>query len=91
MKLSFNSHKAVIAYCIANGLPDTEAALRQEVNFGEDVFNSATAQKYEGMLEKKWTSIARLQRKVPMFNHPKYLNFTHSVTSNEYFMIDNRT
>lgn len=81
----------MIAYCIANDLPDTEAALRQEVNFGEDVFNPATAKKYEGMLEKKWTGIARLQKKVSISNHPKYLNFTHSMSSNDYFMIDNGT
>ncbi|KAI9035104.1 nuclear distribution protein nudF [Aspergillus affinis] len=57
-------HKAMIAYLIANDLPDTTAALRKEVNFGEDVFSTTTAKKYEGMLERKWTSIARLQKKI---------------------------
>ncbi|KAL5335631.1 nuclear distribution protein nudF [Aspergillus crustosus] len=57
-------HKAMIAYLIANSLPDTAAALRKELNFGEDIFGTATAKKYEGMLEKKWTSIARLQKRI---------------------------
>ncbi|PWY85991.1 nuclear distribution protein nudF [Aspergillus heteromorphus CBS 117.55] len=57
-------HKSMIAYLLANELPDTAAALRKEVNFGEDVFDANTAKKYQGMLEKKWTSIARLQKKI---------------------------
>jgi platelet-activating factor acetylhydrolase IB subunit alpha len=54
----------MIAHLVANGLSDTAAALRREVNLGEDVFDTTTTKKYEGMLEKKWTSIARLQKKV---------------------------
>lgn len=54
----------MIAYLIANDLSDTADALRREVGFGEDQFSTNTAKKYEGMLEKKWTSIARLQKKV---------------------------
>ncbi|KAB8068803.1 WD40-repeat-containing domain protein, partial [Aspergillus leporis] len=57
-------HKSMIAYLVANNLPTTAAALREEVHFGEDVFDANTAKRYEGMLEKKWTSIARLQRKI---------------------------
>ncbi|OKL60015.1 hypothetical protein UA08_04515 [Talaromyces atroroseus] len=57
-------HKSMIAYLLANGLSDTATALRKEVNLGEDVFDTTTAKKYEGMLEKKWTSIARLQKKI---------------------------
>lgn len=60
----------MIAYLIANNLPDTAAALRKEVNFGEDVFGATTAKKYEGMLEKKWTSIVRLQKKVDLHSRP---------------------
>lgn len=38
---------------------------------GEDVFDAATAKKYEGLLEKKWTSVVRLQKKVgSRFSHP---------------------
>jgi hypothetical protein len=30
---------------------------------GEDVYDPATAKKYETLLEKKWTSVVRLQKK----------------------------
>ena len=39
------------------------AALKQELNIGEG-FDAATSKKYEGLLEKKWTSVVRLQKKV---------------------------
>ncbi|KAK4132149.1 dynein regulator [Trichocladium antarcticum] len=57
-------HRALIAYLISNNLPSTAAALRAEIGLGEDVFNSTTAKKYEGLLEKKWTSVVRLQKKI---------------------------
>jgi platelet-activating factor acetylhydrolase IB subunit alpha len=53
-----------VAYLSANELPNAAAALREELKLSEDVFDSATMKKYETLLEKKWTSIARLQRKV---------------------------
>ncbi|KAJ9149332.1 Nuclear distribution protein PAC1 [Pleurostoma richardsiae] len=57
-------HKAIIAYLAANNLPSTAAALRAELNLGEDTFDAGTARKYEGLLEKKWTSVVRLQKKI---------------------------
>ncbi|KAE8148513.1 Nuclear distribution protein nudF [Aspergillus avenaceus] len=57
-------HKSMIAYLIASGLHDTAATLRRETELAEDVFDATTAKRYEGMLEKKWTSIARLQKKI---------------------------
>lgn len=56
-------HKSIIAYLAANDLPNTAAALREELNLGVDLYDATTAKRYEGLLEKKWTSIARLQRK----------------------------
>ncbi|KAI0196953.1 WD domain-containing protein [Astrocystis sublimbata] len=56
-------HKAIIAYLASNDLPDAAAALRTELNLG-DTFDDATAKKYEGLLEKKWTSVVRLQKKI---------------------------
>jgi len=53
-----------VAYLSANGLPNAAAALRDELKLSEEVFDPATMKKYETLLEKKWTSIARLQRKV---------------------------
>jgi platelet-activating factor acetylhydrolase IB subunit alpha len=57
-------HKSIIAYLSANNLPNTAAALREELTLGEDVYDAATAKKYESLLEKKWTSVVRLQKKV---------------------------
>ncbi|KAJ4415248.1 Lissencephaly-1, partial [Neurospora sp. IMI 360204] len=56
-------HRALIAYLSAANLPNTAAALREELNLSEEVFDPATAKKYEGLLEKKWTSVVRLQKK----------------------------
>lgn len=56
-------HKSIIAYLSANNLPNATAALRTELNLSEDTFDVATAKKYETLLEKKWTSIVRLQKK----------------------------
>ncbi|CZT49420.1 probable Nuclear distribution protein PAC1 [Rhynchosporium secalis] len=50
-------HKSIIAYLSANNLSDAAAALRAELGLGHDIFDAATATKYETLLEKKWTSI----------------------------------
>ncbi|KAI1363825.1 nuclear distribution protein pac-1a [Xylaria arbuscula] len=57
-------HKSIIAYLTANRLIATAAALRTELNLGENEFDPATAEKYQGLLEKKWTSVVRLQKKI---------------------------
>ncbi|KAL0468317.1 nuclear migration protein NudF-2 [Neurospora intermedia] len=57
-------HRALIAYLTAANLPNTAAALREELSLSEEVFDPATAKKYEGLLEKKWTSVVRLQKKI---------------------------
>ncbi|KAK8029330.1 Nuclear distribution protein PAC1 [Apiospora marii] len=57
-------HKSIIAYLAANNLPNAAAAVRADLNLPEDVFDAATAKKYENLLERKWTSIVRLQKKV---------------------------
>lgn len=56
-------HKAIVAYLSSNNLPTAAEALRQELNIA-DTFDAATSKKYEGLLEKKWTSVVRLQKKV---------------------------
>ncbi|KAK2733735.1 protein with putative role during mitosis [Myotisia sp. PD_48] len=50
-------HKSIIAYSLANGLPETAATLRTETNITENDFDASKAEKYETLLEKKWTSI----------------------------------
>ena len=59
----FYRHKAIIAYLSSTNRPNSAATLRQELNIG-DGFDDATSKKYEGLLEKKWTSVVRLQKKV---------------------------
>lgn len=56
-------HKAIIAYLGVINAPNTAAAFREEANVSE-TFDDATRKKYEGLLEKKWTSVVRLQKKV---------------------------
>ena len=58
-----NSHKSIIAYLSSTKLSSSAAALREELGIG-DSFDDVTSKKYEGLLEKKWTSVVRLQKKV---------------------------
>lgn len=58
-----NRHKSIIAYLSSKNLTSSAAALREELSIG-DTFDAATSKKYEGLLEKKWTSVVRLQKKV---------------------------
>ena len=60
-------HKSIIAYLSAANLPNSAAALREELSIG-DTFDAATCKKYETLLEKKWTSVVRLQKKVRIFS-----------------------
>lgn len=56
-------HKSIMAYLTSVNLPQSSAALREEL--GDSVtIDDATIKKYEGLLEKKWTSVVRLQKKV---------------------------
>jgi succinyl-CoA synthetase beta subunit len=57
------SNKAIIAYLGVIGASNTAAAFREEANISAS-FDDATRKKYEGLLEKKWTSVVRLQKKV---------------------------
>ncbi|KAI9844122.1 MAG: protein with putative role during mitosis [Thelocarpon superellum] len=56
-------HKAMVAYLASVNLPTSAAALQEELSLG-DGFDDATRKKYEGLLEKKWTSVVRLQKKI---------------------------
>ncbi|KAK2006148.1 dynein regulator [Colletotrichum eremochloae] len=61
-------HKAIIAYLSSINLPNVAAALREELRIGE-TFDAATSKRYEGLLEKKWTSSMRLQKRVSKTRH----------------------
>ncbi|MCJ1408891.1 protein with putative role during mitosis [Ptychographa xylographoides] len=58
----------MIAYLTSIRQYDSAATLRQDLSIG-DGFDDATTKKYEGLLEKKWTSVVRLQKKVRYANH----------------------
>jgi platelet-activating factor acetylhydrolase IB subunit alpha len=53
----------MLAYLSVINAPQTAETLREELHFDES-YNEATCKKFEGVLEKKWTGIARLQRRV---------------------------
>ena len=53
----------MIAYLTLVSFHNSAAALRQEAGIGDE-FDDVTRKKYEGMLERKWTSVVRLQKKV---------------------------
>ncbi|KAI7668274.1 hypothetical protein KC319_g6443, partial [Hortaea werneckii] len=57
-------HKSLIAYLSACGHTAAAQAVRDDVNLPESSFDPATTKKYEGLLEKKWTSVVRLQKKI---------------------------
>ncbi len=63
-------HKSIVAYLTSINLPQAAAAVRAEINLGE-AFDEATSKKYEGLLEKKWTSVVRLQKKVGYITMPR--------------------
>jgi platelet-activating factor acetylhydrolase IB subunit alpha len=46
-------------------LPESAEVLRREFNLGDN-FDAETCKKYAGLLEKKWTSVVRLQKKVDL-------------------------
>ncbi|KAJ5976261.1 Nuclear distribution protein nudF 1 [Penicillium waksmanii] len=56
-------HKSIIAYLASANLTQSSAALREELGDSITV-DDTTLKKYEGLLEKKWTSIVRLQKKI---------------------------
>lgn len=38
--------------------------MREELGVGDEFLDDGKMKKYEGLLEKKWTSVVRLQKKV---------------------------
>ncbi|KAK1948621.1 hypothetical protein LY78DRAFT_595439, partial [Colletotrichum sublineola] len=50
-------------YLSSINLPNIAAALREKLQIGK-ILDAATSKRYEGLLEKKWTSSMRLQKRV---------------------------
>lgn len=63
-------HKSILAYFSSSGLPNSCAALREELGVGDEFLDVERMKKYEGLLEKKWTSVVRLQKKVCRTSQP---------------------
>jgi platelet-activating factor acetylhydrolase IB subunit alpha len=63
-------HKAILSYLSNSNLQSSYAALKDElallgVSQGSNgTTNGEDEQRYKGLLEKKWTSVIRLQKKV---------------------------
>lgn len=57
-----NRHKAILDYLNASGFSESYAMLQNETHISD--FVPDPKQKYAGLLEKKWTSVIRLQKKV---------------------------
>ncbi|KAF7188898.1 Nuclear distribution protein PAC1 [Pseudocercospora fuligena] len=57
-------HKGIVAYLISTGHADAAQSVRDAVNLSETEFDSGTAKRYEGLIEKKWTGLVRLQKKI---------------------------
>ncbi|CBQ73553.1 probable platelet-activating factor acetylhydrolase ib alpha subunit [Sporisorium reilianum SRZ2] len=55
-------HKSILDYFKTNGLNDSYQTLMREA--GQDGFVPDPKAKYAGLLEKKWTSVIRLQKKI---------------------------
>jgi platelet-activating factor acetylhydrolase IB subunit alpha len=60
--MMINRHKAILDYLCTNGYNTAFDSLKSEAK--QEDFNPDPKQKYAGLLEKKWTSVIRLQKKV---------------------------
>ncbi|WVR06314.1 nuclear distribution protein PAC1 [Kwoniella sp. DSM 27419] len=56
-------HKSMLSYLHAAGMHDTYEALKRETD-NQDFSNDDPKARWVGLLEKKWTSVIRLQKKI---------------------------
>lgn len=55
------SHKSILEYLYSNGFTESFNSLKEETGIEH---TPDAKSKYNGLLEKKWTSVIRLQKKV---------------------------
>ena len=74
-----------------NGFPKTAATLRKELGVPED-FDAAAVKKYTTLLEKKWTTTGRLQKKASQSCRLslEFLICPSIYTGTNFFLIDRR-
>lgn len=58
-----NRHKSILQYLAGSGLQLAHNALVEDLKFEQGRYEE-DARNYDGLLEKKWTSVVRLQKKV---------------------------
>lgn len=68
MQIDAFRNKAIADYLSTNGYQDALEAFKKEADMPGEV-----ERKYGGLLEKKWTSVIRLQKKVYNFFHLRKL------------------
>jgi len=68
IKINYFRNKAIADYLSTNGYQDALEAFKKEADMPGEV-----ERKYGGLLEKKWTSVIRLQKKVA-FSLPNLTN-----------------
>ncbi|KAF2105303.1 nuclear distribution protein PAC1 [Lophiotrema nucula] len=56
-------HKSIIAYLQVSNLPSSAATLQEELGVSHSL-DEATCQKYSNLLERKWTTVVRLQKRI---------------------------
>ncbi len=79
-------HKSILGYVVAQGPSTTVTTLRAELRLGEEAFPAATAHKYGKLLEKKWTTVSRLERKAScrllvLLRPPPLQHYSHVLTA----------
>ncbi|KAJ5087257.1 WD domain-containing protein [Penicillium angulare] len=57
-------NKSIIGYLSGNGHSETALCFRKALNFTDDIFDATSTKQYETLLEKKWTSNSRLQKRI---------------------------
>jgi hypothetical protein len=62
-----NSHRSMLSYLYSSGMKETFDSLKRETGIN-DFNGDDTPAKWVGLLEKKWTSVIRLQKKVTISN-----------------------
>ena len=68
-------NKAIADYMLSNGYNEALDAFKRDTDMPGDV-----DKKYSGLLEKKWTSVIRLQKKVSVFLDSEFLLIIHFLT-----------
>jgi len=71
-------NKAIADYLLTSGHVDSLEAFKREADVGSDV-----DKKFTGLLEKKWTSVVRLQKRV---RHPCFCSHEEFVVNRVFFL-----